>query len=967
MMPEDILNIHYDIMTDLTFCRNEIYASVLEKLIADLPEIKGDSERAVKNAVHNHIQHTIETLEGLSHRSPIDLPLNLDISKNIQNIIDAISKKANENELAGRFAPNIAYGAFFEDIIGGNRFISPGYIDGLELYRNYGNIVVSYEPDQKEEAIERLNNIVFSLILSLPPKKSRLSIVDFGLDGSASLFTKNLSPGFYHDEVVVDQTSYSNLLTRLQKQLSSRQKQYGNWVTYNETKHCICEPVEIVLLLGDPDRFDYHWNELLPLWENGRKGGIFFIVLKDLSRVPEKDYVMAALSGLDYLNVNPIHPQYKIENEDTVRLTAISQVPRLARSCFEYLNTGFNAKDEAVKIIDTNQINEEYEDCLNGVMEVEIGRENKSVSNFKLDLVSHIHAFILGMSGSGKSVLLHNIIANLIGKYSPEQLELYLLDFKLGGVEFNRYRDTKHLKALLVDNSDNSVVLEILRELNTAMYERGKLLKAANVQRIDEYNRVNPDNPMPQILTVIDECHNIFNLEGGRQTGIQREVLSILTKITKEGRNQGVHIVMATQTLSGADIPGEILNNISDHYLLKCAQSDSERLAPGSSNITFGLPTGKIFYHHQSGSDLFQGYYIGDTELQSKVLQANQKASERKSNGQFYFSGSQIFKLTKEIAGKIYSEDVLTLTPGETCSLRHKPVDIKLQNQDAQNILVSGIDLSMSMRSTLALVESAIMHNEKSLQKYNIAVINCLDANNQLKYWENKGLIFLAESKEERAELIGRLANDIECGGKMPTLLVIIGQQLFRELKKDMSIVCTVEKKPEVSPEKSCKAISDLELKLDIPDLPEAKKEVDFGFDIADADFAIIEKNDENNPETPSEKHECPVIETSFGKALRTILQQGPEQAVHTIMQIDKPSNILFEEYPGKKMIYSMFSHILIHRSDEGTASTFGLRDNIRPENLTSDEDRLKAIYFNEEADTYLTYSPYIIESNEIK
>ena len=57
----------------------------------------------------------------------------------------------------------------------------------------------------------------------------------------------------------------------------------------------------------------------------------------------------------------------------------------------------------------------------------------------------YIHAFILGQSGSGKSVLLNNIITSAINKYAPEDLMLYLMDFK--GVEFNRYRGIRHAKA----------------------------------------------------------------------------------------------------------------------------------------------------------------------------------------------------------------------------------------------------------------------------------------------------------------------------------------------------------------------------------------------------------------------------------------------------------------------------------------------------------------------------------------
>lgn len=943
-----------------------VYKSILEKLISEIRNITGDDENEVRAEFDECIHRAIETLELTAKENPLEFPVNLDCANNWNDVLNAMARKALQNEKEGRIANKIVYGGYYHDKIDRYDFISPLSIGGNEIYRKDGNIVISYDKAHKEEAIERLNNIVFSLMLSLPPKKVNLSIVDFGMDGAAGFLTRGLDPGIYHDEVIVEQNAYNDLLKRLQALMAQRIKRYGDMMEQNEKIGKIQEPIELVLLIGDPDRFDYRLNELKPIWENGRKGGVIFIAMKDTAVVPPRDDVQPALTGLNYVEVSSSHRHYHLQKSHTARLTPVAQLPELAELCFEYLNNGFQAKEEAVKIMDTAQIEDDYDDCGNGILEVAVGAAERSIAHFRMDLVDHIHAFILGMSGSGKSVLLHNIIANLIGKYSPEQLQLYLLDFKLGGVEFNRYRDTKHVKALLVDNSDNSVVMEIMRELNTAMYERGKMLKSAGVQRIDEYNRKNPEKPLPQILAVIDECHNIFNLGGGQHTALQREVLGILTKITKEGRNQGVHLIMATQTLYGADIPGDILNNISDHYLLKCAQPDSEKLAPGNSAITSGLPTGKVFYHHQSGNVLFQGYYLADASLDEKVRKANEKAVSRQSNGQFYFSGSQIFTLDNSVFGKIgKNTNTLTLAPGETCSLRHVPVAIKLPNLDAQNILVTGIDLPLVTRTTLALIGSAIMWNEGSADKYRIMVINCLDPNERLTQWMEDGKIEVIDKPIERGEILGKLANDIRCERATPTILIIIGQQLFRELKKDLPINIEVEELPQISlSESNGPTDIDLDLINGIEDISEESKkieEVEFGFDEAAQYFTKGEKPTEGNDINQMPQRNFKKLETSFGKAIRTILRNGPENGVHTIMQIDKLGNLLFEEYIAKKQLYSLFSHFLIHRSDEATSNVFDLRDNVRPENLTADEERLKAIYYNEERDTCVTLSPYIL------
>lgn len=50
------------------------------------------------------------------------------------------------------------------------------------------------------------------------------------------------------------------------------------------------------------------------------------------------------------------------------------------------------------------------------------------------------HALIAGVAGSGKSSLLHTVILRTLTQYSPDELSIYLVDFKRG-VEFKIYAD----------------------------------------------------------------------------------------------------------------------------------------------------------------------------------------------------------------------------------------------------------------------------------------------------------------------------------------------------------------------------------------------------------------------------------------------------------------------------------------------------------------------------------------------
>jgi len=68
-----------------------------------------------------------------------------------------------------------------------------------------------------------------------------------------------------------------------------------------------------------------------------------------------------------------------------------------------------------------------------------LGAKGKQV--LELDHRSYVHALITGQTGSGKSNLLHMLISSLAIVYPPDELQMYLIDFK-EGVGFKSYAPT---------------------------------------------------------------------------------------------------------------------------------------------------------------------------------------------------------------------------------------------------------------------------------------------------------------------------------------------------------------------------------------------------------------------------------------------------------------------------------------------------------------------------------------------
>ena len=84
------------------------------------------------------------------------------------------------------------------------------------------------------------------------------------------------------------------------------------------------------------------------------------------------------------------------------------------------------------------------------------------------------HVLIAGQTGAGKSTLLHTLIMSTMISYSPDEVQMYLLDFK-EGVEFSSYTRYRlpSLRVVAI-NSEREFGLTVLKELCAELEIRTK-------------------------------------------------------------------------------------------------------------------------------------------------------------------------------------------------------------------------------------------------------------------------------------------------------------------------------------------------------------------------------------------------------------------------------------------------------------------------------------------------------------
>ncbi|MGL2358742.1 FtsK/SpoIIIE domain-containing protein [Helicobacter pylori] len=194
------------------------------------------------------------------------------------------------------------------------------------------------------------------------------------------------------------------------------------------------------------------------------------------------------------------------------------------------------------------------------------------------------HTLICDHSGSGKSNFLHVLIQNLAFYYAPNEVQLFLLDYK-ERVEFNAYTDPvlEHARLVSVASSVGFGV-SFLSWLCKEMQERANLFKQFNAKDLSDYRK---HEKMPRLIVVIDEFQVLFS--DNKST---KAVEGHLNTLLKKGRSYGVHLVLATQTMRGTDINPSFKAQIANRIALPMDAEDSSSVLGDDAACELVRPEG---------------------------------------------------------------------------------------------------------------------------------------------------------------------------------------------------------------------------------------------------------------------------------------------------------------------------------------------------------------------------------------
>jgi energy-coupling factor transporter ATP-binding protein EcfA2 len=603
------------------------------------------------------------------------------------------------------------------------------------------SLILKASNNGKASGSAGIQSLLLRLLASLPPGKLRFTFLDpVGLGQNAAPFMhladydEQLVTGKAWSEPQHIEQRLADLTEHMENVIQQYlRNQYATIEDYNAQAGEIAEAYRVLVVFDFPVNFsETAARRLVSIVQNGPRCGVYAIVLMDTDKPLPYGFNSADLEQ----NAEVIAWQdgrWVWQDEDFKECTLELDAPPQA----ELFNRIVNAVGEAAKA--SSKVEVPFEriappreqwwrgDSCSGIR-VPLGPAGaRKVQELALGQGTAQHVLVAGKTGSGKSTLLHTLITDLALAYSPDEVELYLIDFKKG-VEFKTYatHQLPHARVVAIE-SEREFGLSVLQGLDAELKRRGDLFRAAGVDHIADY-RQKTGQKLPRILLLVDEFQEFFT----EDDPISSQASQILDRLVRQGRAFGLHVLLGSQTLAGAyTLARSTIDQMAVRIALQCSEADS-RLILADDNPAARLLSrpGEAIYNDANGlvegNSRFQVAWLPDDrrdDYLAQVVELARQRNYRPPRPQIVFEGNAPAEVEKNRP----LHDLLTgspLLPGEGPGVRsprrtlawlgdpiaiRDPIAAAFRRQSGSNLLIVGQNDEAALgMMTVALISLAV-------------------------------------------------------------------------------------------------------------------------------------------------------------------------------------------------------------------------------------------------------------------
>jgi len=491
------------------------------------------------------------------------------------------------------------------------------------------SLLIETGAEGRDQSISTLQAAVMRLLAGMPPGKVHLVVVDpVGLgqsfagfmhlaDSNARLVTDRIWTESRHiEQRLTDLTEHME--TVIQKYLRD---EFPTIRDYNEQAGELAEPYRFLVVADYPANFsEPAATRLNSIVSSGARCGVFTLLMRDVRRElpPTADL---ALLRRDALRVEWRKDRFVLAEPELETLPlrldpappadlVIPSMRRIGEAAVDSMRV-----EVPFSVIAPAKDRVWSESC-SSILRVPLGRSGATkLQSLILGEGTRQHALIAGKTGSGKSTLLHALITNTALWYGPDEVEMYLVDFKKG-VEFKAYAEHKlpHARAIAIE-SDREFGLSVLQGLDAELKRRGDLFRDTGVQDLRGFREAKKGEPMPRVLLIVDEFQELF-VDDDK---VAQESSLLLDRLVRQGRAFGMHVILGSQTLGGAySLPRTTMGQMAVRIALQCNEADAQLILSDDNTAARLLSRpGEAIYNDAGGlvqgNSPFQIVWLSDT------------------------------------------------------------------------------------------------------------------------------------------------------------------------------------------------------------------------------------------------------------------------------------------------------------------------------------------------------------------
>ncbi len=440
--------------------------------------------------------------------------------------------------------------------------------------------------DGRRTAVESVQSLMLRLLTSIPPGKVRFTIIDpVGLGENFAGFMHLAD----HDEQLVTNRIWTEP-THIEQRLADLTEQMENVIQkylrnefqsideYNAFAGEVAEPFRVLVVANFPVNFsETAARRLTSIVTSGARCGAYTIIINDVKQPFPARFDLKDVERNCTTLVWDGHA-FKWQDEDYQKYPLWMETPPGEEQFTRLVQAVGRGAKEAKRVevpfeyVAPQPANWWSGDTSRGVS-VPLGRAGATKLQFlKLGEGMSQHVLVAGKTGSGKSTLLHALITNLALMYSPDQIELYLIDFKKG-VEFKTYAThlLPHARVIAIE-SEREFGVSVIEKLDAELKRRGDLFRDAGVQDVAAYRATAGSNSMPRIMLIVDEFQELFTDDDK----LAQDAALLLDRLVRQGRAFGMHVLLGSQTLGGAySLARSTIGQMAVRIALQCSESDA--------------------------------------------------------------------------------------------------------------------------------------------------------------------------------------------------------------------------------------------------------------------------------------------------------------------------------------------------------------------------------------------------------